>query len=221
MKAKLTRSNFIVFLLFSLYLLTESCKSDQKKPFAAKDSISVPLQVQNAEVYHASEQTWIDDFRSFREAVSSQDIATLQTFFKFPFADNGSVLNLCELSEDDWLQRKLKYKDPSLFYQQDLKKYHSKIFNRDFVSALLSVKADSLYQKHEDETKLFENGDHYYKLYVNYHLHDKVLVMNVLIGNNFIDDDGNHVSEGEHNTIYTFSILKGKKLILDRVDLVG
>lgn len=221
MKAKLTRSNLVVLSLLSFSLFIVGCTIDQKKSFALNDTISVPQQVKVEQISDSSAQTWIDDFKCFRQAVSSQDIAKLQTFFKFPFIDNGSVLNLCALSEDDWLQRELKYKEPKLFYQQDLKKYHSKIFNRDFVSALLRVKADSLYQKHEDETKLFENGDHYYKLYVNYHPQDKVLVMNVLIGNNFIDDDGNHVSEGEHNIIYTFSILKDKKLMLDRVDLVG
>ena len=112
-------------------------------------------------------------------------------------------------------------KDPNLFYPADLEKYHRKIFDERFKNCLLKIKTDELFNKHLYRTKLFEETDIIYEMIAEYRSADRRLVLNMAFGNNFKDENGAWISEGEHNVVYTFKVIDGKKLIVDRVDIAG
>lgn len=211
-----------VYQLLIIGLFFFSCKSGKKGEQIKPKEVVVNTNQPEPPRKQAIEKTWIDDFKNLRSVLYQRNVQKLKTYFSFPFHDVGStVFHLCNLTEDDWKNRKTRYKDADLFYEEDLDKYHKRIFGQDFLSALMKVKSDRLFKYHQTETQLFENGDHYHKLYANYNMQEKTLVLNLLSGNNFVDDDGNHVSEGEHNIIYTFKVIDGKKLLLARVDFAG
>lgn len=211
-----------VYQLLLTGLFFFSCKPSKKANQPEPNEVLVTVQQPDAPQKQAIEETWIDDFKNLRTVLYQRNAQKLKAYISFPFRDVGStVFHLCKLSEDDWNKRKIRYKDADLFYEEDLDKYHKRIFGQDFISALMKVKSDRLFKNQQTETQLFEYGNHYYKLYANYNTQEKTLVLNLLSGNNFVDDEGNHVSEGEHNIIYTFEVINDKKLMLARVDLAG
>lgn len=166
--------------------------------------------------------TWLDDFKNFRQAVYLKDIKKLKTYFDFPLTDDGAAIwHLCNLTEAEIQTRKNKVADPALFYEEDLEQYYSRIFNADFVKTLLKVKSAKLYDTHTNETPEFTTPDHVYKLITEYNPTDKVLSLNLAYANNAKDDEGNPVSEGEYNVIYSFKVVDGKHLKFRRIDIAG
>ncbi|MEO5909924.1 MAG: hypothetical protein ABIP95_03505 [Pelobium sp.] len=183
---------------------------------------SVEKNTASSDSKYVEVKTWIDDFRNFRMAIYNNDVPQLKTYFSFPFEDKGhTIIGLCAISDADWIVRKKHFKDPQLFYEADLEKYHKKVFDERFTTAILKIKSEQLVAKHSTETKLFGDKDLIYKLYADYNEDEKTLMLNMSIGNNAKYPDGNYVSEGEHNIIYHFKIMNGKKLILIRVDMAG
>lgn len=167
-------------------------------------------------------KTWIDDFRNLRSAIYNDDVPKLETYFNFPFDDKGkSIFDLCKLSKDDWDLRYTSLRNPDMFYESDLQKYHRLIFDEKFTKCILKIKSEELFTKHINRTQMFENTDIVYQMVAEYFPKDNLLRLNMAFGNNFKDDDGNLVSEGEHNVIYTFKVVGHKKLKLERIDVAG
>lgn len=167
-------------------------------------------------------RTWIDDFRNLRSAIYNDDIAKLETYFNFPFDDKGkSILGLCNLSKEDWDLRYTSLRNPDIFYESDLQKYHELIFDEKFTKCILKIKSEELFTKHIDQTIMFETTDIVYQMVAEFFPEDNLLRLNMAFGNNFKDDDGNLVSEGEHNVIYSFKVIDRKKLKLERIDVAG
>ncbi|TDG35595.1 hypothetical protein EZJ43_13320 [Pedobacter changchengzhani] len=167
-------------------------------------------------------KTWIDDFRNFRMAIYNNDVPKLETYFDFPFDDKGnSILGLCSISDNDWAARNKQFNNPDLFYKADLAKYYKNIFDKNFTALLLKVKSDQLFSKQHLQTKIIKDNDGAYQLFVDYSEVENTLTLNFAISNNFKDENGEYVSEGEHNIIYHFKIINDKKLILVRVDMAG
>lgn len=177
---------------------------------------------QNNDSKYLEVSTWMDDFRNFRMAIYNNDVPKLETYFNFPFDDKGtSILALCTISDNDWAERKKQFNNPDLFYQSDLAKYYKNIFGKNFTALLLKVKSDQLFSRQHFKTKIIEDCDGAYQLFVDYSEVENTLTLNFAISNNFKDENGDYVSEGEHNIIYHFKIINDKKLILVRVDLAG
>lgn len=165
---------------------------------------------------------WMDDFRNFRMAIYNNDVPKLETYFNFPFDDKGkTILVLCNLTDEDWAERKKQFNNPDLFYKADLAKYYKNIFPENFTTLLLKVKSDQLFSKQHLQTKIIEDNNGAYQLFADYSEVENTLTLNFAIRNNFKDENGDYVSEGEHNIIYLFKIVNDKRLILVRVDLAG
>ncbi|WP_157504857.1 hypothetical protein [Flavobacterium tegetincola] len=164
----------------------------------------------------------MDDFRNFRMAIYNNDVVKLETYFNFPFDDKGkSILVLCNLTDNDWAERKKQFDNPDLFYKSDLAKYYKNIFPEIFTTLLLKIKSDQLFSKQHLQTKTIEDINGAYQLFADYSEVENTLTLNFAIRNNFKDENGDYVSEGEHNIIYLFKIVNDKRLILVRVDLAG
>ena len=166
--------------------------------------------------------TWIDDFRDFRMAIYDNDVPKLKTYFNFPFDDPGStILDLSKISEAGWALRKKQYDNPDLFYEQDLQKYYKHIFDERFIKCVLKVKSEKLFYEHIYQTEMFEEPEIMYQMVAEFFPKDRILRLNMSFGNNYKDENGAYISEGEHNVLYTFKIIDHKKLILQRIDVAG
>ena len=167
-------------------------------------------------------KTWIDDFRNFRMAIYDNDVPKLTTYFNFPFDDPGStILHLSKISEESWAYRKKQYPNPDLFYEQDFQKYYRKIFDERFMKCILKVKSEVLFSEHIYRTEMFEEPEIMYQMVAEFFPKDRILRLNMSFANNYKDENGAYISEGEHNVLYTFKIIDHKKLILQRIDVAG
>lgn len=211
-------------LIFASTLLLACNNNPQKvesniaSTTAATTDTTLTVQDQN----YVGVNNWLDDFKNFRQAVYLKDIEKLKTYFDFPVKDDGAAIwHLCNLTEKEMQTRKNKVADPTLFYEEDLERYYSRIFNADFVKTLLKVKSAKLYETHSNETPEFTTADHIYRLIAEYNPADKVLSLNLAYTNNAKDEDGNPISEGECNVIYSFTVINGKHLKFRRIDIAG
>jgi len=210
--------------LILAFILLSACNNSQKKAkdqstsqTEAKDTILIPQAKNDVEV-----KDWSDDFKNFRETIYSKDLKKLKTYFDFPVADDGaSIWSLCNLTEAEIRERKNKFENPDLFYEQDLEQYYSRIFNADFVKTLLKINADQLYQTGYNETPEVTTNETKYQLIAEYNKTSKVLSLNLAYTNNAKDEEGNAVSEGEYNIIYSFAVIDGKYLKFKRIDIAG
>lgn len=212
-----------IHLIIALMLLS-ACNNTPKK---AKNKSAAETKVNDSTVVPQAKtdvdvKNWSDDFKNLRAAISSKDLKKLKMFFDFPVADDGaSIWTLCDLTESQIKARKNKFKNPDLFYEQDLEQYYSKIFNADFVKMLLKIKSDQLYETNYNETPEVTTVDSRYKLIAEYNKTSKLLSLNLAYANNAKDEEGNEVSEGEYNIIYSFIVIDGKHLKFKRIDLAG
>lgn len=212
-----------VHLILALILLS-ACNNSQKKAkdqptsqTAAKDTILIPQAKNDVEV-----KDWSDDFKNFRETIYSKDLKKLKAYFDFPIADDdASIWSLCNLTEAEIRERKNKFENPDLFYEQDLEQYYSRIFNADFVKTLLKINSNQLYQTGYNETPEITTTDTKYQLIAEYNKTSKVLSLNLAYTNNAKDEEDNAVSEGEYNIIYSFAVIDGKYLKFKRIDIAG
>ncbi|WP_293788814.1 hypothetical protein [uncultured Pedobacter sp.] len=212
-----------VQLMLTLILLS-ACTNTPKKAenerdaqTAVKDTHVAPQAKDDAKV-----KNWSDDFKNFREAVYSKDFKKLKTYFDFPIADEGGAIwSLCNLTDAEIKARKNKFKNPDLFYEQDLEQYYNRIFNADFVKTLLKIKSEQLYETNYNETPETTTTDTKYKLIAEYNKTNKVLSLNLAYTNNAKDEEGNEVSEGEYNIIYSFIVIDGKYLKFKKIDIAG
>ena len=200
----------------------ENMEVINKDSIVNKSTNSLEKDAESDDLRCVEVDTWMDDFRNFRMAIYNNDVAKLETFFNFPFDDKGnSILSLCNISESDWAERKKQYKNADLFYEADLANYYKKIFDKNFTALILKIKSDKLFSKQHLQTKIIEDNDGAYQLFVDYSEVENTLTLNLAIDNNFKDENGDNVSEGEHNIIYRFKIIDDKKLKLERIDVVG
>ncbi|MFC3561419.1 hypothetical protein [Pedobacter jamesrossensis] len=217
-------------LLGLIFSCSETKKSDKSNKKALEEATGLSKMTITDEtsssgsgvLKYIAVNTWIDDFKNFRMAIYNNDLPRLKSYFVFPFDDEGkTILHVCELTEKDWLLRKKKFKNPELFYETDLEKYYKKVFDSRFTNAVLKIKSEALFSEHTCSTKTFIEKDIIYQMHADYNEADKTLILNMAFGNNDKYENGDYVSEGEHNIIYRFKIIDNKKLTLVRMDIAG
>lgn len=170
---------------------------------------------------YISVNTWIDDFKNLRQAIFLKDKEKLKTYFNFPIGDENWGY-LVDFSESERKARKGKYANPDLLYEADFDRYYKSVFDDDLAKAIMKIKADDLFEKHLAESPDFNADDFNFKLIVNYVQEDKTtLHLNLSYNNNSVDENGEPVSEGEHNKIYIFEVEDGKRLIFQKVAFAG
>ncbi|SDG51067.1 hypothetical protein SAMN05421827_107122 [Pedobacter terrae] len=214
-----------VYLIFASILLLSACNNTPKKAedkLVSQTKISDSVNIIPPKENDVEVKNWLDDFKNFRETLHLKDLKKLKTYFDFPVSDDGAAIwSLCNLTEAEIQARKSKFKNADLFYEQDLEQYYNRIFNADFVKMLLKIKSDKLYATHYNETTEVTTADHIYKLIAEYNATSKVLSFNLAYANNGTDEEGNRVSEGEYNIIYSFTVIDGKYLKFKRIDIAG
>ncbi|WP_091152022.1 hypothetical protein [Mucilaginibacter pineti] len=183
-----------------------------KTPGAGSDKLAGTLK-QYPEVH-----TWIDDFRNFRNAANDKDTPKLKNYFNFPLNADSTQIWYAIFDTEAELEKVRN--GPELFSEKDFERYSSKLFRPAFVRSLLKIKSAKLFDKGESESPKFNDKDGYYYMIVTFNKESQTLSLNIayLNGN---DENGDYVSEGEHNIIYDFDIIDHKYLRFKRIMIAG
>lgn len=167
---------------------------------------------------HSAAKLWIEDFRAFRNAVYRRDTAEVKKFFKFPLKGDTWFLVLSEKE----LQSKSTNDKFGVFSAADFNRYYSKIFSVHFITALLKIKSDELYNKGEYETAaLRENSTTTYKMHASFDKEEQRLSLNLNFNVVEKDEQGEVIDGGESTVIYIFRVLKTGHLQFDKIMLAG
>ena len=167
---------------------------------------------------YAQVETWIDDFKNFRTAMLNKDEAKLETYFSFPLETDSSDIWMAVLGDDENIKQDQTSHKP--FTKKDFKQYHQKLFTADFLKALLKIKSAKLHETGDAETHLFKGTDGDYRLYANYDKQENLLTLNLAYAGGK-DEDGNYISESEHNINYLFTVSDNKYLRFKGLFIAG
>ncbi|RNL50711.1 hypothetical protein [Pedobacter jejuensis] len=167
-------------------------------------------------------KTWIDDFKNFRQAVYTNDKAKLKTYFRFPIVgETSGIWSLMSFNDVEIAKRKAKYINPDLFYEEDLDEFPDGVFNADFVKTIMKIKTAQLFSKRQTETPEFTANGQNFKMIATYDDDEAILQLNISYSNNAVDENGEKVSEGEHNVIYIFDVIGNKRIFFKKIELAG
>jgi len=219
-----------ILMLFAASLLFACNGGDKKKDANTQNVVqdkvadTTQIKVANTSKY-IPVKTWVDDFKNFRSAVLTKDKGKLKTYFKFPVVttENSSLWYLIQLSDGEWKKRKLKYGSKAdSFYEEDLDRYIDEIFDADFVKAITKIKTAKLLNEQHSESPVFTKGDYTYQMLADFYVEEQnALYLNMSFGNTGVDENGEHVSEGEHNNIYMFEVVDNKRIIFKGFTVAG
>ncbi|WP_316795589.1 hypothetical protein [Pedobacter agri] len=216
-------------ILFAFAVLI-ACKSDKPKAQNSENDTSINKVVETAKDDLTPSKyipviTWVDDFKNFRQAIYIKDKAKLKTYFNFPVVatEDSSLWYLVQLNDSEWQKRKAKYGSKAdSFFEEDFDKYFDAIFDADFTITIMKVKMDKLLSDQHAESPQFTSNDYTYQMLVDFYVEEQnALYLNMSFGNTAVDENGEKVSEGEHNNIYIFQVIDGKKIIFKKFTVAG
>ncbi len=166
--------------------------------------------------------TWIEDFKLFRNAVYTNDMATIKKYFKFPVLNAANEIWYLVLPEKEYEKRNVAGGKTIPFTEADLDKYYKKIFTGPFVKSLMKVNTDILYKKHDTETPEQKEGKATtYKMYVTYDKATKILSLNLAYNTVNKNKAGEIEDGGESNVIYNFIVQKNGHILFKEIRLAG
>ncbi|RZK20013.1 MAG: hypothetical protein EOO86_05885 [Pedobacter sp.] len=202
---------FLLILLFTVFGCKNKSVQKNEEKNDSNDQNSV--EVSKAEPESVATFNWIDDFKEFRQAVYTKNKTKLKTYFNFPVGDK-SWGSLVSFNAEESKSRAAKYANPDLFYEEDFDQYFDRIFDADFVKSVMKIKTKDLYEEKLAQTPEFKGDDFNFTMIANYDDDDEpIFQLNLSYTNNAVDENGEQVSEGEHNVIYIFHVINGKKLV--------
>jgi len=210
----------IPFLLLLCVIFSCKNKAIQKIDKKNDSNQQNAVKVSKAQPESVATLNWVDDFKDFRQAVYTKDKIKLKTYFNFPVGDKdwGSLV---QFSTEESKMRAAKYDNPDLFYEEDFDRYFERIFDADFVKSIMKINTTDLYKEKLAETPEFKGDGFNFTMIAIYDDDEPVLQLNLSYTNNAVDENGEQVSEGEHNLIYVFDIINGKKLAFNRKVFAG
>lgn len=135
-----------------------------------------------------TEQTWIDDFREFRDAVYQGNRPKLSGFLYFPLSSNFHG----DINEGDF------------------DKYYDDFFNEAFISRILKVKSQIVFDEFYYETEEIIIDELTYYMVVQYDDINKILSIRL----------NDRDSDLESSVLYDFKVIKNK-IYLFNIDMAG
>jgi len=208
---------YVLLLITTLFSCNNTQKTEQeatakkeKQGINSTDTVNVKAE--------SNPVTWIDDFKSFRDAAYYNDVTKLKGYFNFPVnTDSAKLFFGVALSDEKAREaiRNLKF-----FTEADLKRYHKNLFHPAFMKSLLKIKSAELFKNGESSSPKFSDKDGDYQMYVTYNRDNHTLTLNLAYSNG-ADENGEYVSEGEYNLIYEFDVLDDKYIRFKKVDMAG
>ncbi|PWV44738.1 hypothetical protein [Chitinophaga sp. S165] len=160
-------------------------------------------------------QSWIDQLRTFRDAVYQRDKEKAKQFFNFPMSDPGD--GFWEVAEQDakgdtrtHLER-LHEKQYALTEELFIL-YFDQIFYKTFVKSFLKLPTKMLYEKGEaGVVDLTDDKINFYGMSARYDSADNTLTLSVIGRSEEKDENGEYFEGGgEYAYIYRFRIINGQ-----------
>ena len=213
-------SQKVIYLLLIINTLSachDPQKTGQKATATVEKEVVSAIDTVNVKVENTS-STWIDDFKSFRDAAYYNDVNKLKSYFNFPVNIDSSQLFIGVAQSDAAAQEAIR--NLKFFTEADLKRYHKNLFHPAFMKSLLKVKSAELFKTGESSSPKFSDKDGDYQMYVTYNVDNHTLTLNLAYSNG-ADENGEHISEGEYNLIYEFDVLDDKYIRFKKVEMAG
>lgn len=163
---------------------------------------------------------WINDFKSFRDAIYQHDTAKVKTFFKFPVLNPANEIWFLVLSEKQREAKKLTDKIAP-FTEKDFNKYYKKLFPNEFTQTLLKIKSAELFNKGETASPEIKDGDTTTKMYASVDKETNILSLSLSYTIVWKEESGEVQDGGESTVIYSFKILQNGHLQFMYVRLAG
>jgi hypothetical protein len=162
---------------------------------------------------------WIDNFRTFRDAVYQKDKEKVKQFFDFPVMNEQNGIWYLVYSGHE---KKLSNISDSIkpFTEKDFDKYFDALFPKRFIDCLLKIKSEELWKTGSVDSKAIKDGNTTYIMYATFDKSDNTLSLNLNSNSPFKTDDG-EMESSEFSEIYEFTVLSNGKIKFVRVSQAG
>jgi hypothetical protein len=199
----------LTFGLLGIFTLLTACNSKQTNetttPVANKETATATTTVTKSAITAAA--TWIDDFKTLRDAIYNKQKEVVASYFNFPITQNNEALwSICS-NEVSPANRP--------FTKDDFIKNFDKIFSAEFVATLLKVKSEELYKVGTTTTPVIKGKDVSSSMTTTFDKEKSSL--RIALDQEFYVEDG---TGGESSTIMGFAI-KDNKLKFNRLEIAG
>ncbi|MCX2429630.1 hypothetical protein [Pedobacter sp. GR22-10] len=162
--------------------------------------------------------TWIDDLKNLRTAVSKGDLEKMKTYFNFPLVDDTTQIWSAVYDGVEEDKKPKEYKE--IFTEDDFKDHCTSLFNAPFIKSIGRVDLDKLYKTNESVTDDIKGKLESYHMVANFDKPTAMLQLSVVFSGE-LDEKGNAISETEHAIIYFFKINDDKYLKFDKILFAG
>jgi hypothetical protein len=166
-------------------------------------------------------QSWIEQLKTFRDAIYQRDKEKTKQFFNLPISDPGDhfwMVAKTDAKEDTYTHiEKLAEKHYPLT-EELFTLYFDQIFYKEFVTSFLKLKTKELKEKGETWTPQLSNDKiHFYNMSARYDAGTETLTLSI---NYHSKGTGTDEDGGEYNYIYQFRIINGQ-LKFDNLNMAG
>jgi hypothetical protein len=161
---------------------------------------------------------WIDNFRTFRDAVYQRNKEKVKQFFEFPVTDEQNGIWNLVYSYDDKKTGTLSDSKP--FTEKDFDKYFDVLFPKRFIDCLLKIKSEELWKTGSVDSKEIKDGNTIYVMYATFDKADNKLTLGLNSKSPFRSDDG-EMDAAEFSEIYQFTVLGNGKIKFVRIMQAG
>jgi hypothetical protein len=169
---------------------------------------------------HPDTIKWIDNFRTFRDAVYQRDKQKVKQFFEFPVMNpNNEIWYLAYGGVDDKVGSLLSDAIKP-FTEKDFDKYFDSLFTKRFINCLLKIKTEELWKNGEVQSKAVKDGNTTYIMYAIFDKSENTLSLNLNSNSPYKTDDG-EMESAESSEIYQFKVLSNGRIKFSRILFAG
>ncbi|MBO9200914.1 MULTISPECIES: hypothetical protein [Niastella] len=213
----------ITLPLTVLICFVVSCGNHSTPISNSKKEATTPAAQANTamETNQAGQDTtqWIDNFRTFRDAVYQKNKEKVKQFIDFPIMNgNNNIWYLVYGGVDEKVNSLSDSVKP--FTEKDFDQYFESLFPKRFINCLLKIKSEELFKKGEVQTKEIKDGNTTYVLSATFDKSENTLSLNLNSTAPYKTDDG-EIDKSEFSEIYLFTVLSNGKLKFVRVEMAG
>ena len=155
-------------------------------------------------IFVASSEDVVNNFKEFRQAIYQNDLKKVKSFINFPFKSKDAFYLIDENTSNEKLT------------EQDFDKFHSKIFDKMFLQAILKVNTLELLEKGITTTQNLKLENETFRMTVSFEKPD-ALILILSSETNVKDLDW----KAEHNRAYEFNVLDKGEIKLNNISLAS
>lgn len=210
----------ILLLVAGIY----SCgnKSSGNIPQSTADSIIDRTADSTTHKQDTLNSSWINNFRDLRNAIYQDDVNKIKTYFRFPVLNTNNEIWSVALTDSTDIFTGVSADTITPFTEKDFARYYKKLFTKEFINAILTIKSDELFKKNRASTELFNSDSAtIYSMSASVDKEDHTLNLNLSFNTAVTDENGNFLDPGEASIHYTFAIQNDGRLLFKEIRIAG